>query len=105
MDGAVASFDVSSVGEHTLNLWMREDGLEVDKIVLTIDPTFVPTGYGPTESPEVLPELAAPVISPVSGNYYLSVPINPPLVKWPRYGVKRQRIILGFQNLNPTPVE
>ncbi len=42
---------VSAAGVHTLNLWMRESGSIVDKVVLTTDPTFVPTGSGPGESP------------------------------------------------------
>lgn len=52
MDGQVAFFDVPSPGTHTLNVWMREDGFIVDKIVLTDDPTYTgPTGTGPAESP------------------------------------------------------
>jgi lysophospholipase L1-like esterase len=42
---------IPSPGVHTVNLWMRESGTIVDKIVLTTDPTFVPTGVGPVESP------------------------------------------------------
>ena len=30
---------------------MREDGAYVDKVILTTDVAFVPTGHGPTESP------------------------------------------------------
>lgn len=43
---------VSSAGQHTINLYMREDGTQVDKIVLTKqDPaTYEPTGTGPEES-------------------------------------------------------
>jgi hypothetical protein len=33
---------VSSVGVHTVNLWMREDGVIVDKLLLTTDPSYVP---------------------------------------------------------------
>ena len=41
-------------GELRLNLWMREDGVIIDKIVLTQNPDFVPTGLGPDASiPEV----------------------------------------------------
>lgn len=43
-------FDVKSPGWHTLNLWMREDGLIVDKIVITTDAKFEPKGGGPAES-------------------------------------------------------
>ena len=40
--------NVSSVGVHVVNLWMRED--VADKIVLTTSDSFVPTGVRPTES-------------------------------------------------------
>jgi hypothetical protein len=39
--------DVASAGAHTVNLWMREDGFVGDRILLTQDPDFVPTGLGP----------------------------------------------------------
>ena len=45
-----AIIDVGSPGVHTINLWMRESGTIVDKIVLTTDPGYVPTGAGPPES-------------------------------------------------------
>jgi len=45
-----ARFDVTTTGVHTLNLYVREDGLIVDKIVLTTNPDFTPTGEGPEES-------------------------------------------------------
>ena len=41
---------VSTPGAHTLNLWMREDGIRVDKIVLTTSATYTPTGTGPAVS-------------------------------------------------------
>jgi hypothetical protein len=43
-------FDVPSAGPHTVNIWMREDGAIVDKIVLTTNPNYTPTGNGPPES-------------------------------------------------------
>lgn len=46
-----ASIQVASAGEHTINIWMREDGLVLDRILLTTDETFAPTGDGPAESP------------------------------------------------------
>ncbi|MEF8774389.1 MAG: hypothetical protein V5A37_06695, partial [Halobacteriales archaeon] len=42
--------DVTSTGTHTFNIWMREDGVYVDKIILTTDPGFTPSGEGPDES-------------------------------------------------------
>ena len=44
----VATVNVSSVGVHVVNLWMRED--VADKIVLTTSDSIVPTGVRPTES-------------------------------------------------------
>jgi hypothetical protein len=51
LDGVVATIDVTTPGIHTLNVWMREDGAIVDKLLLTTDATFVPTDLGPAESP------------------------------------------------------
>ncbi|MEM1144523.1 MAG: chitobiase/beta-hexosaminidase C-terminal domain-containing protein, partial [Pseudomonadota bacterium] len=50
-DAAVATLTIPSAGEHTINVWMREDGYIVDKIVLTTNASFVPSGTGPAESP------------------------------------------------------
>ena len=43
--------DVPGPGVHTLNLWMREDGVIIDKVVLSTSPYFLPSGFGPPESP------------------------------------------------------
>ena len=39
---------------------MREDGLALDRLLLTLDPAAAPTGVGPAESPR-----AAPAVQPV----------------------------------------
>jgi hypothetical protein len=51
LDGPVATIVVSSPGLHTVNLWMREDGFRVDKVLLTTNSGFTPSGAGPAESP------------------------------------------------------
>ena len=43
MDAAKATIEVSETGIHTFNLWMREDGFMVDKIILTTDHNYDPT--------------------------------------------------------------
>jgi hypothetical protein len=48
-----ATFEVTEPGIHTIHLWMREDGQIVDKILVTTNETFTPTGTGPAESPRV----------------------------------------------------
>jgi glucose/arabinose dehydrogenase len=50
MAPAAATLSVSQPGVHVLNVWMREDGFVLDKIVLTLDAAFVPTGAGPAPS-------------------------------------------------------
>ncbi|MBM3878292.1 MAG: hypothetical protein FJ387_00980 [Verrucomicrobia bacterium] len=45
--------EVFAPGETTLQLWMREDGTYADKILLTTDPAYVPSGLGPVESRRV----------------------------------------------------
>ncbi len=44
--------EVSEAGLHTLNVWMREAGTAVDRILLTTDSNYVPQGAGPAESPQ-----------------------------------------------------
>ncbi|MHC4561075.1 MAG: LamG-like jellyroll fold domain-containing protein, partial [Planctomycetota bacterium] len=50
LDGPDASFNVSTAGIHTFNIWMREDGFVIDKIVLTSNISYAPVGTGPAES-------------------------------------------------------
>ena len=50
-DGGQSTVEVSSTGIQTIHVWMGDDGVYVDKIVLTTDAGFVPTGEGPAESP------------------------------------------------------
>ncbi len=45
-----AYVEIAEAGKHVLNIWVREDGAPIDKIVLTNDPTYVPSGLGPDES-------------------------------------------------------
>lgn len=41
--------EVDAAGVHTIQLGMREDGLEIDKIIMSTDPEFEPSGL---EQPE-----------------------------------------------------
>ena len=42
--------EVRTTGLHTFSIWMRETGSTVDKILLTTNPDYTPTGQGPAES-------------------------------------------------------
>ena len=48
--GTVKTVYIDSAGEHHINLFMREDGFIVDKIVLATNAAYVPSGFGPPES-------------------------------------------------------
>jgi len=50
-DASVRKLTVATTGVHTINVWMRESGMVFDKLVLTTDAAYVPTGAGPPESP------------------------------------------------------
>ncbi len=62
---SVASLNVVNAGVNIVNFWMREDGLAVDKFVITSDPDFVPTKFGPELSDgtsDYTPPLASVVV-------------------------------------------
>ena len=48
--GNLVTLTVTEPGLHTLRLWQREDGLRLDRIVITTDSSYNPTGNGPPES-------------------------------------------------------
>jgi hypothetical protein len=45
----LATLTVPSAGVHTFNLFQREDGFRIDRILLTSDPDFAPPNPGPDE--------------------------------------------------------
>jgi hypothetical protein len=51
MDPEGATFEIPSPGIYTVNVWMREDGVYLDRMLLTTDSEFVPDADGPEESP------------------------------------------------------
>jgi lysophospholipase L1-like esterase len=46
----IATINVPSPGLHTINVWMRESGIVLDKLVLTTSSSYTPTGTGPGET-------------------------------------------------------
>jgi len=51
-DGDPASVEIKEAGVHTINVWMREDGFILDKVLLTRDEKHTPEKKGPAESRE-----------------------------------------------------
>jgi hypothetical protein len=45
-----AVLNVLNAGVNTVNIWMCNDGAIIDKIVLTTNPAYIPSGKGPEES-------------------------------------------------------
>jgi hypothetical protein len=48
--GGRATVYVNQTGLHTIEIWMREDGLVLDKVLLTTSMAYTPSGSGPQES-------------------------------------------------------
>ena len=48
--GNRVTISVTAAGHHSLRLWRREDGLRLDRVVLTTDSGYNPSDLGPTES-------------------------------------------------------
>jgi hypothetical protein len=67
-----AQFEVTTAGIHILDVWVREDGLIIDKIVLTTNPDYTPTDNGPPESPRG-PLVKAYNPKPGDGEQYLDI--------------------------------
>ena len=44
------TIEITNPGVHILYLWQREDGLRLDRILLTTNSSYNPVGSGPTES-------------------------------------------------------
>lgn len=55
--------DIFPAGLHTVGIARREDGAFIDKMILTTDPDFVPTGAGPAETREGAPGLPTVTLS------------------------------------------
>jgi lysophospholipase L1-like esterase len=48
--GGTATINVTSTGLHTINVWMRESGVVLDKLLLTSSSSYTPTGKGLAET-------------------------------------------------------
>jgi plastocyanin len=44
--GKRVEVEINAPGVHTVNVWMREDGTPLDKVILTDDPGYTPNGAG-----------------------------------------------------------
>lgn len=67
--GGRAYVDVPSAGVHTFDVWMREDGVIVDKFILTTDASFTPRGKGLVESRQVYVAQQVPPTANNDGPY------------------------------------
>ncbi len=51
-DGARVVLEVNRPGVHTVNVWMREDGFLLDRLLLVREPAYKPDGEGPDLTPQ-----------------------------------------------------
>jgi hypothetical protein len=42
-----ATIEIKETGPVTINIWPHEDGIQIDKFILTLDETFKPSDLGP----------------------------------------------------------
>ncbi len=79
--GGIATINVSTPGLHTINVWMRESGVVLDKLVLTSSSSYAPAGTGPAESQgtTILPPTVAtnPATSVTTVGGVLNGSVNP----------------------------
>jgi len=69
LDGVPATFEVLTPGEHIVTIWMREDGFIADKLLMTTNSTYVPSGLDASESAVDQPQIA---IAPQRGNLVIT---------------------------------
>ena len=76
--GVVRTLQVATAGVHMVNVWMRESGMVFDKLVLTTDAAYVPSGSGPAENvlTQSVPKAATPSISPNGGTFSNAVTVS-----------------------------
>ncbi len=48
--GGLVTIEVTQPGLPAFHVWQREDGVRLDRILLTTDSGYRPTGNGPVES-------------------------------------------------------
>ena len=95
---ATQTFEIPSAGLHTLNIWMREDGFSFDKVVLTTDANFTPTGHGPEES---ISELKVSALYPTDGSS--DIPRDGVVLSWkPDKAATQHNVYFGtdFDDVN-----
>jgi lysophospholipase L1-like esterase len=73
MDSSRARIEVTAPGEQVLNIWMREDGTRIDKVVLTTNASLVPDSFGATGPAESLRGAPQPALQFDTGTASFSV--------------------------------
>ncbi len=68
MDNSVAKIKVDKAGVHTLNVWMREDGFALDKLILSTDANYAPKGASSSAGTASGPTLLLPVAPGTGGS-------------------------------------
>jgi hypothetical protein len=48
--GGAVTIEIDQPGLHTLHVWQREDGLRLDRILMSTESDYIPLGDGPPES-------------------------------------------------------
>jgi hypothetical protein len=78
--GVTATLSITGSGVYTVNLLMREDGLRIDRLLLTTDTAFIPTGFGPatTALASITTPLTRTIVYTYDDLYRLTEPTTRP---------------------------
>jgi uncharacterized repeat protein (TIGR03803 family) len=66
-DTASTNIRITTPGLHVINVWIRATGFAIDKLLLTDNSSYAPTGLGPAESPVFVVPFAITVSRSSSG--------------------------------------
>ncbi|PAP76670.1 hypothetical protein BSZ37_09565 [Rubrivirga marina] len=111
-----ATITVASAGEHVVSVWMREDGLVLDRLLLTTSASFTPSGAGPPESARgaggagPVAEAGTVTVSQPSGDAWHAVPFerpftDPVVVAGPASSEGSDPVTVRVRNVTPTGFE
>jgi len=105
--------DIEKAGEHELMISMREDGFELDKVVLARNQEFKPEGQGPAVKlktgtlPPAFPEAAeavlAPLVSPRQPDGQGTVEVSGELKEWHKITVTLDGPFAHERDNEPNP--
>lgn len=99
MDGVTATLTIPTPGVYTVTVWAREDGVRVDRLLLTTDTAYLPSRSGPAESVRTGGGQALLLPAPDS-QVTTALTVNP---EYARQVARAERLALVWANILANP--